>query len=399
MTKLILNDLKYDLKNTVFTLICTSLSSVLVSFIFTTSVIMARAEIKCAAYPAEAAAAVMMFAFIGAAVITAGCFMIRSAIDLSFSRKLKTLAVLSSVGANEKQKSAYLLAQAAIYSLFGAAVGTLSGAALADVFLSVLKNALPEFANRDYSGSVLCSALAFAACFAAVMIPSLKPAARLRKINVADAQRDLDKINIPLKDGVFTVVAEKLFGYTGRLAGQLYENDRKKYRAVTAAAAFGEGFLFFFRSFPEYERQTGGSPPSADTLRIIYLITLPVIVFAVGAALPSDLAALGMKKRSYTMLASVGAPRSRIYRIAVVESAYFAFNLTVFSTISAVIGSYAMLICERLSAPGSFRVFTLPLRAVPVCIAVNASVVLLFLICESVNVKCAYDGGITMNRE
>ena len=192
---------------------------------------------------------------------------------------------------------------------------------------------------------------------------------------------------------------EKLFGYTGRLAGQLYENDRKKYRAVTAAAAFGEGFLFFFRSFPEYERQTGGSPPSADTLRIIYLITLPVIVFAVGAALPSDLAALGMKKRSYAMLASVGAPRSRIYRIAVVESAYFAFNLTVFSTISAVIGSYAMLICERLSAPGSFRVFTLPLRAVPVCIAVNASVVLLFLICESVNVKCAYDGGITMNRE
>ncbi len=384
--KLILHDLKYDLKNTVFTLLCTALSSVLTSFIFVSAVRAARAEIAFSHGGAESSGAILMFVIIAAAVIAAGCFMIRSAVDLSFSRKLKTLAVLSSLGAGDAEKTAFLLFQACIYAVFGAFAGALFGGYLSGVFLSSLKSSLFEFAGYDFSGAWYEPAFAFAVCFAAVLLPSLKPAARLRKINIIDAQRNNEKINISLKDNVFTVWAEKLFGYTGRLAGQFFDNDRRKYRAVTAALSFGEGFLFFFRAFPEYSKQNGGTP-SPDGLTVIYMLTLPVLFFAVAAALPSAISALGMKKRQFALLRSVGASDGMIYKISIIESAYFALSTAFFTLISAVAGSYAMLMCVRISDPGELYVFAFPFAACIPCALVNAAVVILFLICEAANIK------------
>lgn len=362
-----------------FTAFCITLSSSLISFIFYLSVQIYKYSIFDAKGDEVLLYQTIFFVFfISSAVIFAGCAMICSALSVCYNRIIHLLGVLSSCGADGGQKTAVLCLEAAIYALISTPLGTVCGAYAAHVFS---KAVFPLSKGYTYNFSVGAVVFSFTAGFAAVVLSSLVPASRMSNMSVLSAMKYQTKINVSLRQSLASRFLSKLFGYKGKLAGQLYTNEKSKNRTLLFGTVFSESLFVFLYSWFVYDRQKELQSGRQATIPYQYSafpyvagFCALILILCVIASLCASAASSDAHKSDYAALRSLGASLPDLTALSVISSLYLFIYLSVFSVLFTVLANAAMHLIFSFE---TMLPFVYPFEALGGCIAVNAVVCIL----------------------
>ena len=363
-----------------FTAFCITLSSVLISFIFYLSVQIYKYGI----FDAKGDEVllyqtIILVFFILFAVIFAGCAMICSALSVCYNRIIRLLGVFSSCGADRKQKTAVLCLEAAIYALISTPLGTVCGTYAAHVFS---KAVFPLSRGYTYGFSAGAAVFSFIVSFAAVVLSSLVPAAKLSRISVLSALKYQTKINVALHESLVSRFLSKLFGYKARLAGQIYTNEKGKNRTLLLGTVFAQSLFVFLYSWFVYDRQGELQRGRQDAMPPYQYSAFPyvagfcgvILILCVIASLCASAASSDAHKSDYAALRSLGASLSDLTALSVISSLYLFLYMSVFTVLFTLLADMAMHL--RFSFE-TMLPFVYPFEALLGCIAVNAVVCIL----------------------
>ncbi len=367
--------------------LCVAAATALISFIFCAAMQFNKFGIFDANGDKTKLIQTFVFTFLlSSAVIAAGCAMICSALSVCYSRSIHLLGVLSSCGADGGQKTAVLCLEASVYALISAPVGTVLGAFASDTFC---KFVLPEL-NRAYvyDFSYPTAFVSFFVAVAAVVISSLIPAAKFSRMNVITALKYQIKINVSLRESLASRVLSRLFGYKGKLAGQLYTNEKSKNRTIIFGAVFSESLFVFLYSSLVYNSQESGLqreiPYQLPPFPYIAAVCAFVFILCAVSALCASAAAAYEHKSDYAILRSVGASLSDLSELSTLSSLYLFINLTVWTVAASLLSDLAMYIIYSF---GAFVMFAFPFEALLICIAANFILCALSSVYSTVTVR------------
>ena len=359
-----------------FTAFCITLSSVLISYIFYLSVQIYKFGI----FDAQGIdiliyQTVFFVFFVSSAVIFAGCAMICSALSVCYNRIIRTLGVFSSCGADGRQKTAVLCCEAAIYALISTPLGAVCGTYAAHVFSETV---FPLSKGYTYDFSVGAAVFSLIVSFAAVVISSLVPAAKLSRMTVVSALKYQTKINIALHESLVSRLLSKLFGYKGKLAGQIYTNEKGKNRTLLFGTVFAESLFTFLYSWFVYDRQgelqrgrQASVPYQYSAFPYVAGFCALILLLCVIASLCSSAASIDAHKSDYAALRSLGASLSDLTALSVISSLYLFIYLSVFSVLFTVLANAAMHLIFSFE---TMLPYVYPFEALGSCIVVNAAV-------------------------
>ncbi|MBR6921727.1 MAG: ABC transporter permease, partial [Clostridia bacterium] len=327
--------------------------------------------------------------FIASAVIFAGCAVICSALSVCYNRIIRLLGVFSSCGADGKQITAVLCLEAAIYALISAPAGTVCGTYAAHVMSKFIFPA--SNGNYIYAFSGGTAVFSFAVAFAAVVISSFVPAVKLSRISVLSALKYQTKINVSLRQSLVSRVLSKLFGYKGKLAGQLYTNEKGKNRTLIFGAVFAESLFMFLYSWLIYDSKKnslngGRAMPPHQSEALPYLIGFCVLVLllCVIAAACSSAAAADAHKSDYTVIRSLGASLSDLTALSLLSSLYLFIYLNLFTVLFTVLANAAMYLIFSFEA---MLPLVYPFEVLGIYIVINAAVCVLFALYTVVSIR------------
>ena len=98
-----------------------------------------------------------------------------------------------------------------------------------------------EKAERDYSGEMFyqyyvpawVTVASFVLAVAVTAYAAYKPIKRLSRLSVINSLKADVSINVSLTEGIYEKIMSGAFGRIGRLAGQNFQNNAPRYRAVS----------------------------------------------------------------------------------------------------------------------------------------------------------------------
>ena len=376
VVKMALAAFRFGKRSIPFTAFCITVSSVLISFIFYLSVqiykygIFDSQGIDFLIYQT-----IFLVFFISSAVIIAGCAMIYSALSVCYNRKIHLLGVFSSCGADRRQKTAVLCCEAAIYALISTPLGTLCGTYAAHVFLGTVFSMSKGYTYNFSAGAAVFSLIV---SFAAVVISSLIPAAKLSRMTVMSVLKYQTKINIALRESLVSRFISKLFGYKGKLSGQLYTNEKGKNLTLLFGTVFAHSLFVFLYSWFVYDRQgelqrgrQAVMPYQYSAFPYVAGFCALILILCVIASLCASAASFDTHKSDYAALRSLGASLSDLTALSVISSLYLFIYLSVFTVLFTLLSNMAMYMIFSFE---TMLPFAYPFEALGVCIAVNAAV-------------------------
>ncbi|MBQ7699072.1 MAG: hypothetical protein IJT49_01870 [Clostridia bacterium] len=367
--------------------LCVAAATALISFIFCVAVEFYKFGVFDANGDKTELIQTFTFTFLlSSAVIAAGCAIICAALSVCYNRNIHLLGVFSSCGADGGQKTAVLCFEAAIYAFLSAPLGTVFGAFSSDKFCKFVFPALNK--GYVYAFSYTTAVVSFFVAVAAVVISSLIPAAKFSRENVIPALKDGTKINISLRKSLASRVLPRLFGYKGKLSGQLYTNEKSKNNTLIFGAVFSEFLFVFLYSSLVYDAQkgqTGGKAPY-QTPAFPYIAAVCAFVFVLCAvsALCASAASSYEHKSDYATLRSVGASLYDLSALSALSSLYLFINLTVWTLAATVLSDLAMYIIYSF---GAFVMFAFPFEALLICAAANAALCVLSFVYTTVTIR------------
>lgn len=372
------------------TAVCITAASTLISFIVYLSVDYYKYGIfTSAGIDVYIIQTLFLTLFIGSAVIFAGCAMICSALSVCYKRMIRVLGVFSSCGADNGHKTAVLCFEAAIYALISTPLGTACGTYTAHTMVKFVY----RFAHGGYTYvfSPDAAVFSFSVSFAAVVLSSLVPAVRLSRISILSALKYQTKINISLRESLVSRVLSKLFGYKGKLSGQLYTNEKSKNRTLVFGVVFVEALFMFLYSWLvyEYKKTTlngGRADPPYKSEALPYLIgfCLAVLALCIMAAACASAAAADVHKSDYAVLRSLGASLSDLTELSLLSSLYLFSYLNIFTVVSTVAANMAMhfIFSFEVMLP-----YVYPFEVLGFYVIINAAVCVLFALYSTFTVR------------
>jgi len=295
------------------------------------------------------------------------CLSISTAFSISIHDRIKSYGFLTSVGMSEAQKSALILIEAVIYGLIGTSCGTALGFGMASWFYSDISELLIAEKNFSIGQFVLSGSSVSVSVilgFCTVLIASFFPLLRMRKLSVTETIKDNNQINISLKQTLLSKVSEKLFGRIGLLAGQNYDNNKGKYRAISLALSGGTIFFItiysFFRYPIWYELQSNEQVSSFYDIwyQLSYtssvLMAFFVLVFLI-CSMGSARQNMEQRKREFAMYKSMGMKNSELQKMMIIESLFFTWYAFWYGLIGSLIGNYALCTYFRIIGVDDLR--------------------------------------------
>ena len=330
--------MRKNIKRTVFTFI-----SVAVCFMITFSVCWLCGVLieDSRSNPHEYSGA-LGFAVMFLAVAFAVCyFIVNGSFDITISSRLKLMGLLTSVGATGKQKYGVLFVE----SLFYAISGGFSGTACAYFVLKALYQKLYASLGSSFtlSGAFTLNTgmiiIGIIATVLSVFASTVKPFLMLVRITPVDAMKCSETINVSLKQSFFASAAEKAFGYYGRLAGAMYENHKRKYKAIALSLSVGTAFYVSCYCFGVYYplkfRPNNELTPMTHAFMLLAAIFVGMFLIS---SLSSASLAFDKRKSEYAMLKSVGMTNGGLCKLVLIESLYLAYHSLFYALIGSVVG-------------------------------------------------------------
>lgn len=186
---------------------------------------------------------------LGLALILCGIIMassislISNAFSISVSERTRQFGLLSSIGATKRQIRKCVRFEAFVIGIFGIPLGVILGYSVIALLLEGFKGILMSmFAFSDEFGVELYPIFSWNAAVAAVAVCSLSiflsvlgPSKRATNTTPMDSIRQSDEFKIGKSTVKAGVIARKLFGLPGLLAGKYYKVSRGKYRATVTS--------------------------------------------------------------------------------------------------------------------------------------------------------------------
>jgi len=282
------------------------------------------------------------------------CFSICTAFSISIQDRIKNYGFLTSIGMSEGQMSALIMTEAAIYGVFGVSIGTFLGFGMASWFYGIISELLLIEEKISIGRFVLSGgsvALSLILGLFTVLIASFFPLLRMKKLSVTETIKDNSQINISLKQSLLSKITEKLFGRIGLLAGQNYDNNKVKYRALSLTLSGGATFFItiysFFRYPIWYELQSNDYVSSFYDIwyqlsnASSVLMGFFVLVFLI-CSMGSYRQNMEQRKKEFAMYKSMGMQNSELQKIMSIESIFFTWYAIWFGLIGSLIGNYAL---------------------------------------------------------
>ncbi|MBO4769855.1 MAG: ABC transporter permease [Clostridia bacterium] len=281
-----------------------------------------------------------------------------TAFSISVQDRIKSYGFLSSVGMSGRQKAALILSEAGIYAAFGVGPGTLFGFGIARSFYRSVAEMIYEKQGIvagdfvfSWSSVVLSVLLGTLTVFAASFFPVLK----MKKLSVAEIIKDNSQINISLRQTLLSKLTEKMFGRIGLLAGQNYDNNKGRYRAISLALSGGTVFftvLFCFFRYPlwyfSYDRNQIPDTWWYLSKTSAVLAAYFVIVFLI-CSLGSIRQNMDSRKREFAVYRSIGMRVSELRNMMCIESLFFAWNAILFGLAGSLAGDYSLCVFYRVT--------------------------------------------------
>ena len=326
------------------------------------------------------------------------CFSICTAFSISVQDRIKNYGFLTSIGMSEGQKAALMMTEAAIYGVFGVSLGTLLGFGMASWFYGIISELLlieEKISIGQFVLSFGSVSLSLILGLFTVLIASFFPLLRMKKLSVTETIKDNNQINISLKQSLLSKITEKLFGRIGLLAGQNYDNNKVKYRALSLTLSGGATFFItiysFFRYPIWYELQSNDYVSSFYDIwyqlsnASSVLMGFFVLVFLM-CSMGSYRQNMDQRKKEFAMYKSMGMQNSELQKIMSIESIFFTWYAIWFGLIGSLIGNYALCTYFRIIGVDDLK-FHFPIEVFGAFILFDLAVGFLFALYSRMKVS------------
>ncbi len=386
MLKLALRNLLTYWKRTVFTLFCVIFSVSLIGIVVSISESLLR-NVRFDEDSNNKSAVVLLCAGFVFAVCFMACFAVYTAFSISMWERIKSFGFFGSLGMSDSQKTLLVLTEAAIYGIVGVFFGIALGFGISSVFYNAISDAVFKQEGAmigRFTASAFSVSLSFFLGLSTVLIASFFPLHRVKRLSILETIKDNNQINISLKQSFFSCLVEKHFGRIGLLAGQNYDNNKRKYRAVSFALSGGT-ILFitvycFFRYAIWYELQQGRpyvrniwSYLSYSSSVLMVLFVLVFLFCAIGSARQN----MQQRNKELAIYKSMGMQNSELYKMMSLEVLFLVWHSVLFGFLGSLIGDYAVCIFYRLQGVDDLK-FHYPFGVFCLFVVLNVVVGLLF---------------------
>ena len=312
-------------------------------------------------------------------------FIINGTFGITFSGRIKLMGLLTSLGADGKQKTAVLFAETLLYAVFGGALGTAGGilAVRGLYFALAEKYELTEMLGSRFFVNRGLIALGAVIGVLSVFAAAVKPVRRLAKISTVEAMKGQEQINVSLKQGFFAGVAEKLFGFYGKLAGEIYDNHKSKYRTISLALSGGT--IFYITSFcltvyyplKKYPNTFDYAPTRNITTAFMALVALFVALFLLSS-LGSASINFERRKSEFAMFKSLGMTTGGLCKLVLIESAFLAYYAAFYGLVGSLIGDFVALVIHGSPSSHNPAPFGFPILLYLFFLALDIVICVLF---------------------
>ncbi|MBO5767591.1 MAG: ABC transporter permease [Clostridia bacterium] len=333
--------------------LASTLLSVICSFV---STMIGTLDENSATYAAEA----MTFMMLVFAVAVAAIVLIRSVFAITFNERVNVLGLYSTVGMTNGGKALMIAAETALYALIGGAIGTAAGKIISVYHIEYMNEGMIKFYLEhygldrtgtvfyEYNSPLWVSVASFSLAVLVTAFAAYKPILRLSRLSVINSLKADVSVNVSLTEGIFEKIMCKFFGRIGRLAGQNFDNNAPRYRAVSftlpcAQIIFVSIYSLFMWGFWE-----DGVYNAYDDPRLTSGISIGVIltVIALLGAMASMIVNINARKREFATLKSMGMSNRETFKLLLCEGIFIFFHAVVFGLIGSylsVLGQYLFL--------------------------------------------------------
>lgn len=329
------------------------------------------------------------------ATVFFGCLMIYAVFSVSFDGRMKIIGLLTSIGMSDAQKCVMIFIETLIYGICGSMLGIILGLSGAKLFYENGANIISSWIGTDVKLFIItpaCVILSAVLGILSTLTASLVPMLKIRRISIMDSIHERTKINISLKQGLFSRITEKLFGRLGKLAGQNYDNHKGKYRAISLSLSGGTIFFFaiycFFMYPIRFDIEHGY--PKNDGLYALFSmsIVLAILFILIFLICASGSAAINIdrRKNEFAMLKSIGMQNSELCRMMCIESIFLVYYSAIYGLIGSLFADW--LICNffRITDEPNLK-FWYPVLVFCLFVLLDIIVGLLFAVYSVVRVK------------
>lgn len=355
--KLVFAAIRQSRIRALLTLLGIMLSATLLSVICSfTSTMIGTLDENSSTYAAE----VMTFLMLVIAVAVAAMVLIRSVFTITFNERVNILGLYSTVGMTNGGKALMIAAETAIYALIGGSVGTVAGKIISVYHVRYMNEGMIKFYLERYgldrSGSTFyeyysplwVSVAAFLLAVLVTAFAAYKPILRLSKLSVINSLKADVSINVSLTEGIFEKIMCRFFGRIGRLAGQNFDNNAPRYRAVSftlpcAQIIFVSIYSLFMWGFWEDGIYNAYNDPRLTSgISIGYILTFIALLGAMGSMIVN----INARKREFATLKSLGMSNKDMFKLLLCEGIFIFLHAVAFGLIGSylsVLGQYLFL--------------------------------------------------------
>lgn len=350
--KLIFATLRQTPSRAVLTLLSITLSAVIISVISSfASTMIGMVDENSSTYAAEVATFLMLVL----AVAFTASILIRSVFTIAFNERVNVLGLLSTVGMTNGGKALLIALETAIYVLIGGVAGTVIGKIISVYHIDYMNEGMIRFYleryGMDRTGMVFyeyhspawVSVCAFLLTAAVTAYAAYKPILRLTRLSVINSLKADTSVNVSLTEGIFEKIMCKFFGRIGRLAGQNFDNNAPRYRAVSftlpcAQIIFVSIYSLFMWGFWEDGIYNAYNDPRlTSAISIGYILTLVALFGAMGSMTVN----INSRKREFAMLKSLGMSNKDMFRLLLCEGIFIFLHAVAFGLIGSVASVFA----------------------------------------------------------
>lgn len=314
--------------------------------------------------------------------------LIRAVFAISFSERVNTLGLLSTVGMSTRNKIALISIESAIYSLLGGVIGTALGRFITVIYMNYMSNLdMREASTFKYDAPFSTLLWSFLLTVAVTMFASLKPMLRATRLSIINSLKADVSVNVSLYEGTFEKIMSNRFGRIGRLAGQNFDNNAPRYRAVSITLPCAQIIfvsiysLFMWEYWERGINNAYGEPFFASAMAIGYILT----AIALLGAFLSATANINGRKREFAMFKSLGLSDRDMFKLMSCESIFVMFYATVFGFIGSFLSVLGQYIFFWTSA--AVQWFHFPWREWFIFVGINAVFCMFFAFYSTVKIR------------
>ena len=341
----------------------------------------------------------MVFIVLTLAISVVSATLIRALFVITFNERVNVLGLLSTVGMTNRGKAGMITLETALYAVFGGSVGAVAGRLLSRFHIDYMNDGMAKFYLErykiDYSGEMFyqyyvpawVTVASFVLAVAVTAYAAYKPIKRLSRLSVINSLKADVSINVSLTEGIYEKIMSGAFGRIGRLAGQNFQNNAPRYRAVSFTLPCAQIVFVSIYSLFMWDFWGQGINNAYNDPRFTSGISIGVIltVLALLGAFGSMTVNINGRTREFAVFKSMGMSNGELFKLMCCESILIMLHAVVFGLIGSLLSVGAQYLFLWTSAVVQW--FHFPWREWSVFVLIDALFCIVFAVYANLKLR------------